>query len=106
LPRNVLELCSRQNTSSHTPQESLTCRSVFRHAADGFASPPNEAMLWIFIALKNPSYSTGFELANLGSNAKHDSHYSTESDEDIGLLLKSVAITVITGGGFNPQAVN
>jgi hypothetical protein len=42
--------------------------------SDGFTSPPKEIVLRIFIALKNPSYSVGFEPANLGSNDKHDNH--------------------------------
>jgi hypothetical protein len=36
-----------------------------------FASPPREVMLRIFITLKNPSSSAGFEPANLGSSGKH-----------------------------------
>jgi hypothetical protein len=35
--------------------------------------------LRIFIALKSPSSSTGFESANLGSNSKHNNHYATEN---------------------------
>jgi hypothetical protein len=30
-----------------------------------------------FIALKNPSFSAGFDPANLESNCKHDGHYTT-----------------------------
>jgi hypothetical protein len=33
-----------------------------------------EAVLWIFIALKNPSPSVGFEPVKLGSNGKHNNH--------------------------------
>jgi hypothetical protein len=32
------------------------------------------AVLRIFIAIKNPSSSAGFEPANLGYNGKHDKH--------------------------------
>jgi hypothetical protein len=34
-----------------------------------------------FIAFKNPSSSAGFEPANLGSNGKHDNHYTAEIDK-------------------------
>jgi hypothetical protein len=33
--------------------------------------PPKEVMLKIFIALKNPSASAGFEIVTLGSNIKY-----------------------------------
>jgi hypothetical protein len=46
----------------------LTCRKNLRHWADGFTSPPKAVVLRIFIALKNPSPSAGFEHANLWSN--------------------------------------
>jgi hypothetical protein len=42
--------------------------------ASGFISPPNEGVLWIFIALKNPWPLAGFEPMNLGSNRKHADH--------------------------------
>jgi hypothetical protein len=32
------------------------------------------------MALKNTLLSTGFEPANLGSNGKHDNHYTTQND--------------------------
>jgi hypothetical protein len=32
------------------------------------------AVLLIFIAIKNPSTSAGFEPSNLASNGKHDNH--------------------------------
>jgi hypothetical protein len=44
-----------------------------RHGTDGFTSPPKEVVLRIFITLKNPSSSAGFEPANLGSSGKHGS---------------------------------
>jgi hypothetical protein len=43
------------------------------HEADGFSSP-NELVIRIFIAIKNPSLSAGFEPTNLGSNGKHANH--------------------------------
>jgi hypothetical protein len=48
--------------------------------ADGFNSPLKEVVLRIFIAIKNPLFSTGFEPANLGFNGRHDNHYMTEND--------------------------
>jgi hypothetical protein len=54
----------------HTSKGSLTCRKILRHGADSFTYPPKERVLRIFIALKNPSPSAGFEPANLGSNGK------------------------------------
>jgi hypothetical protein len=55
------------------PQGSFASRKFLRHGADGFTSRPKE-VLWTFIAIKNPSPSTGFESANIGSNGKHDNH--------------------------------
>jgi hypothetical protein len=37
-------------------------------------------VLQIFIALKTSPLLAGFEPANLGSNDKHDKHYTTEND--------------------------
>jgi hypothetical protein len=65
----------------HTSKEYLTCRKILRHGADGFTSRPNEGVLRIFIALHNPSFSAGFELANVGSNDKHAIHYTIEDDK-------------------------
>jgi hypothetical protein len=45
-----------------------------RREANDFTSPPKEGALRIFIALKNPSFSAGFEPANLGSKGNHDNH--------------------------------
>jgi hypothetical protein len=59
---------------------SLTYRKILRHGADGFTFPPKEIALRIFIVLKNPSLSAGFEPTNLGFNGKHDDHYTTEND--------------------------
>ena len=42
-----------------------------RHGTDGFTSPPKEAVLRIFSALKNPTASVGFEPANLGTKGRH-----------------------------------
>jgi hypothetical protein len=53
---------------------------MLRQGADGFTSPPKEVVLRIFIALKNPPLLSGFEPVNLGSNGKHDNHYTIEKD--------------------------
>jgi hypothetical protein len=42
-----------------------------RHGTDGFTSVPKEVVLRIFVALKNPSSSAGFEPTSLGSSGKH-----------------------------------
>jgi hypothetical protein len=44
------------------------------HVAGDFIFPPKEVELWIFIALKNPSSSAGFEAANLEPNGKNTNH--------------------------------
>ena len=40
-----------------------------RHGTNGFTSLPKEGVLRIFFALKNPTASADFELANLGTKA-------------------------------------
>ena len=42
-----------------------------RHGTDGFTSPPKEGVLRIFFRHKNPTASTGFEPANLGTKGQH-----------------------------------
>jgi hypothetical protein len=59
---------------------SFTCRKMLRHVVDGFNSPPNDVVIWIFIVLKNSLLSAAYEPANLGSNRKHDNHYTKEND--------------------------
>jgi hypothetical protein len=59
---------------------SLTCRKI---GVDVFMSPPKEVTQHIFMALENPPSSAGFEPANLGSNGKHDNHYTTENDMQV-----------------------
>jgi hypothetical protein len=44
----------------HTSNGFLTCRKIFRHGANGFISSQKEGVLFILIALKNTSSSTGF----------------------------------------------
>jgi hypothetical protein len=65
---------------SSIPQGPLACHKILRHEAYGFTSPPKEVVLRIFIALKNPSLTAGFEPANLGANSKHDNHSTIEND--------------------------
>jgi hypothetical protein len=45
----------------------------------GHTSLPKEGALRIFIARENQSLSAGSEPMNLGSNGKHDNHYTTEN---------------------------
>jgi hypothetical protein len=47
---------------------------MLRHGADVFTFSPKEVVLRIFIALKNPASSAGFELAYLECNGKHDNN--------------------------------
>jgi hypothetical protein len=61
----------------YTLKGCLTSRKIL-HGADGITSSPKEGVLRIFISLKNPMPSAGFEPANLGSNGKHATHYTTE----------------------------
>ena len=41
-----------------------------RHGTDGFASPSEDRRADDFFALKNPTASVGFELANLGTKGQ------------------------------------
>jgi hypothetical protein len=77
----MLNLASRSSLF-HTLKGSLTCRKIIRHGSDGFTSCPKEGVLQIFIALKNPSPSAGFEPENIGPNGKHANHYTTKDDCD------------------------
>jgi hypothetical protein len=73
---------------SRSYTSSLTCRKILLNGANGFTSSQKEVVLRIFIALKNPSSSAGFEPANSGSNGKHANHYTTKetsSDNDSSL---------------------
>jgi hypothetical protein len=62
----------------HTSHGYSVCRKGLRHGADGFNYAPEEVMLWIFTAFKDPSSSAGFEPTNLGSNCKYANHYTNE----------------------------
>jgi hypothetical protein len=78
LARNGREFCLQ--VYLFIPSGILTYRKILGHGADGFTSPTKEVVLRIFITLKNsPSYP-GFEPVNVGSNYKHDNHYTTEND--------------------------
>jgi hypothetical protein len=68
--RNVREFCL--SVSLSYLKGSLTCYKILRHGTDSFTSSPKEVVLWIFIALKNPSFSAGFEPANPGFNNNHN----------------------------------
>jgi hypothetical protein len=62
----------------HTSHGYSACRKGLRHGADGFISAPEEVMLWIFTAFKDPSSSAEFEPTNLESKCKYANHYTTE----------------------------
>jgi hypothetical protein len=61
----------------------FTCRKIVWHRAGGCASTLKEGVLRILIALKNPSSLVGIQPANLRSNGKHASHYTTDNDKMI-----------------------
>jgi hypothetical protein len=44
-------------------------------------SPPIEVVLQVFITVQNPSLPAGFAPAKLGSNSKHNDHYTTENSK-------------------------
>jgi hypothetical protein len=69
------------------------------NGADGFTSPPKKVVLLIFIALKKPSPSAGFEPANLVSNGERDKHYTTESD--ILYITQQLCLVASTAGFHN-----
>jgi hypothetical protein len=50
----------------------LTCPKILKYTADGLTSPPKEAVLHVFITIRNSSLSAGLKLAILGSSGKHD----------------------------------
>jgi hypothetical protein len=54
--------------------------SLILHGTNDFASPKKEVVLRILIPLESPLSSAGFEPMNVGSNGKHDNHYTTEND--------------------------
>jgi hypothetical protein len=58
--------------------EVLDCRAESYDMAP--TNPSKEVVLWTSITLKNPSFSAGFEPANLGSNGKHYNPQTTEGD--------------------------
>jgi len=57
--------------ATSTPFRDLLHAENLRHGTDGFTSTKKEGVLRIFFALKNPTASTGFEPANLGSKGQH-----------------------------------
>jgi hypothetical protein len=59
----------------------FSCRKILRHGTEGFSSPPKEGVLLIFVAVKSPTSSAGFEPENLGSKGKHPNHKITEADK-------------------------
>ena len=57
--------------ATSTPFRDLLHATDLRHGTDGFTSPPKEGVLRIFLVLKNPTASAGFEPANLGTKGQH-----------------------------------
>jgi hypothetical protein len=51
----------------------LTFLKIFPRGTDGFTSP-KEVVPRIFIAIKYPTFSAGFEPVYLGSSNKHANH--------------------------------
>jgi hypothetical protein len=96
--RNVLEFSQRNISVVFRTQRYLTCLKILRHGADGLTYPPKEGVPRIFIALKNPSSSAGYEPTNLGSKDKHAKHYTTE-DDCVLINLPAVNSTTLSGGG-------
>jgi hypothetical protein len=47
----------------------FSCHKILRQGTSGFTSPPNKGLLWIFIALKNPSPRQGFKPRTLDQMA-------------------------------------
>jgi hypothetical protein len=94
LAKEIMYLALR-SICIHTSKGFLTCLKVLRHGADDFTSLPKKVVLRVFIVLKNPSPSAGFEPANLGSRSKHANHYTTDDDYDT--LLQSSAVNILIG---------
>jgi len=55
---------------------------------DGFTYPPQQGVLRIFFAVKNPTASTGFEPANLGTKGYNtyrdyqNKHYNIDQKDE------------------------
>jgi hypothetical protein len=64
----------------YTSQDSLTCRKMLRHVADGFTFALKKGVLREFYRSLKLSSSVGFKPANLGSNDNDTNHYTTEND--------------------------
>jgi hypothetical protein len=58
---------------------SLICRKSYDIGPTALL-PSERSRATDFMALMNPSLLAGSEPANLGSNGKHDNHYTTEDD--------------------------
>jgi hypothetical protein len=69
--KNSREFCL--NAEFHVTFKDLLHAVNLRHGTVGFTSPPKECALGIFFALKNPTASTEFQPANLGSRGQHAS---------------------------------
>jgi hypothetical protein len=79
----------------NTMKGSLTCCKILWHGADGFTSLPKEGVLRIFIALKNPLFSTVFETVNRKSNGQHANQQTTE-DNSVACYFSHITISTYT----------
>jgi hypothetical protein len=76
--KEIMNFAVRSNIN--TLNGYLICHKILSHGASGFTFPPKEGVLRIFVALKNPLPSVGFQPANIGSRGKHANHHTTEDD--------------------------
>jgi hypothetical protein len=69
------------NPDFHVNRRVLLHAANLRHGTDGFTSPPQEGMLWIFSPEKSDA-SAGFEPVILGTRGQHANHLTTEAASD------------------------
>ena len=58
-------------TDFHVTLRDLLHAVNLRHGTNGFTYLPKEGVLRVFLALKNPTASAGFEPANVGNKGQH-----------------------------------
>jgi hypothetical protein len=68
-----------------------------RHGTDGFTSSPKEGVMRIFLALKNPTASAGFEPANLSTKGQHA---TSRPPKPLSTHLIGGSVAVVRGGLF------
>jgi hypothetical protein len=77
-----------------------------RHGTHGFASFPKEGALRIFLALKNPTASAGFEPANLGTKGQHSKLWVHVPQSNRSLYIRVLTIHLLLQTIHCPQALN